>query len=70
MAGLTGDALRTLQDVMADPDASQATKVRAALGWLQQTQKQIELQDLVDRLDRLEEVLERQGQDKGQAHVV
>lgn len=57
LVGLAGDAVAALQDILESKDASDAVKVRAALGWLAQMRQSVELADLVDRIGRLEKVL-------------
>ena len=60
LVGLSGAAVATLQEVLTDPDASQATKVRAALGWLKHTRDVVELDALTERVAALEEKLREQ----------
>lgn len=60
MVGLSGRAVETLRDVLDDGEASASVKVRAALGWLQAARQGVELQDLAQRVDRLEERMEAQ----------
>ncbi len=57
LSGLTGTAIETLRKVLTDPDASHAVKVRAALGILRERRRIGELDDLAERVSRLEEVL-------------
>ena len=54
LAGLAGDAVEALRDVLDDDEASHGVRVRAALGVLAQVQNMIELRDLVDRVAALE----------------
>ena len=55
LVGLSGDAVEVLRDVLADPDATDAVRTRAALGWLAHVRQVVELQDLADRVGILEE---------------
>ena len=55
LSGLTGTAIETLRDVLADPVASHAVRVRCALGVLDQRRRIGELDDLSERVARLEE---------------
>ena len=59
LSGLTGTAIETLRDVLADADASHAVRVRAALGVLEQRRRIGELDDLAERVSKLEEVMEK-----------
>lgn len=54
LSGLAGTAIAVLRGVLTDPDASHATKTRAALGVLDQRRKSTELDDIIRRLDVLE----------------
>jgi len=54
MVGMAGNVVAVLEKVLADPDASDSVKVRAALGWLAQARRQVELDDLVRRIEDLE----------------
>jgi hypothetical protein len=54
LVGLSGEAVAVLREVLRDPDASHAVKVRAALGWLRERRDSIELQDLAERVGELE----------------
>lgn len=55
LVGLSGNAVAVLQDVLSDPEATHAVKVRAALGWLKHTREAVELDALADRVAALEE---------------
>ena len=57
LSGLTGTAIETLCTVLTDPNASHAVRVRAALGILQERRRIGELDDLAERVSKLEEVL-------------
>ena len=57
LSGLTGVAIETLRNVLADPDATHAVRVRAALGVLEQRRRIGELDDLSERVAALEEVM-------------
>lgn len=54
LVGLSGEAVATLLAVLQDADASNAVKVRAALGWLSHTRDALELDDLTARVEKLE----------------
>ena len=56
LSGLAGTAIETLRAVLADPDASHAVRVRCALGVLEQRRRIGELDDLTERVKKLEEV--------------
>ena len=60
LVGLSDKALKTLADVLSDPDASHAVKVRAALGWLKQARETVELKELAERVATLEDILKRE----------
>ena len=55
LVGLSGNAVAVLQDVLSDPEATHAVKVRAALGWLKHTREAVELDALAERVAALEE---------------
>jgi len=57
LVGLSGEAVEVLRAVMTDPNASEATRVRAALGWLRNVRDAVELRDLADRVAVLEDKL-------------
>lgn len=54
LAGGAELALKTFEDVMSDPDASQASRVRAGVAWLDARRKMLELDDLAERITQLE----------------
>ena len=54
LSGGAGKALATLQAVMDDPKATAAAKVRAAVAWLAAWRQATELDDLSERISRLE----------------
>jgi hypothetical protein len=54
LSGLAGTAIATLKAVLEDASASHATKVRAALGVLEQRRKAAELDSLTARVEALE----------------
>lgn len=56
LAGLAGEAIGTLRDVLKDDSATHASQVRAALGILQERRRIGELDDLADRVTRLEQL--------------
>lgn len=58
LVGLAGDAVEALKSILASKDASDAVKVRAALGWLAQMRQSVELADLAERVTALEQTLE------------
>ena len=58
LVGLSGESLSTLQEIRSDPDAKDADRVRASLGWLQQLTRTLELLDLSERVEALEEVFD------------
>jgi len=55
LAGLSGSAVEVLQGVLSDPDTSASVRVRAALGWLSEVRRGIELEALADRVSQLEQ---------------
>ena len=55
LAGLTGEAVQALHDLLADSDTSASVKARVALGWLSERRKAVELDDLAQRVAALEE---------------
>lgn len=55
LTGLIEEAVATLKQVFADPKASQSTKVRAALGVLQELRRIKEFEELEERITKLEE---------------
>ena len=55
LVGLSGEAVQVLREVLSDPLATHAVKVRAALGWLKHTRDAVILDDLADRVAALEE---------------
>ena len=55
LIGLTGQALETLQMVLASASATDGAKVRAALGWLSHVRQVVELDDLAARVAALEQ---------------
>jgi len=59
LSGLTGEAIETLRDVLSDAEASHSVKVRCALGILQERRRIGELDDLSERVGRLEEALRK-----------
>jgi len=58
LAGLAGDAIDTLRKVLTDPGASHASRVRAALGILQERRRIGELDELASRVTLLEQKME------------
>ena len=56
LVGRSGEAVKTLDDLLKDSDASPAVKCRAALGILSQTRQAVELSDLAERVAQLEAV--------------
>ena len=59
LVGQAGEAVKTLRDLLRDPDASGAVRCRAALGWLAQMRQSVELADLAERVSKLEEVMHK-----------
>lgn len=59
LVGLSGEAVKVLRDILADPDATNAVKCRVALGWLREKREAVELQDLAARVSALEEQILR-----------
>jgi predicted xylose isomerase-like sugar epimerase len=57
LCGLSSKALDALIDVLDSSTATEAVKTRAALGWLKQTRQSVELDNLLERLERLEALL-------------
>ena len=55
LAGLTGDAVQALHDLLTDGETSASVKARCALGWLAERRKAIELDDLAARVAALEQ---------------
>lgn len=55
LVGLSEVAVDTLYEVMSDEFASDSVRVRAALGWLKHARDVVELQELAERVRRLEE---------------
>lgn len=56
---VASDAVRTLQDVMKDPDATASAKVSAARTVLEMSLEAVELEDLAERVEQLERQLLR-----------
>ena len=54
LVGLAEEIVKTLRQMLTDADTPPSVKARVALGWLSQMQKNVELQDLVERVERLE----------------
>jgi len=54
LVGLSGEAVRVLRSVLNAKTATDAVKVRAALGWLRHTRDAMELADLAGRVSALE----------------
>lgn len=61
LVGLAGEAVAALRDILESKSASDAVKVRAALGWLGQMRQSVELADLSERVSRLEEQITTGG---------
>ena len=55
LAGLTGEAVEALHNLLADSECSDSVKARVALGWLSERRKAIELDDLSQQVAALEE---------------
>jgi len=55
LAGLSGSAVEVLEGVLSDPETSASVKVRAALGWLSELRRGLELEALADRVSQLEQ---------------
>ena len=58
LVGLSGEAVKTLRDILESRRASNAVKARVALGWLKHTREAVELDDLAQRVAVLEGKLE------------
>jgi hypothetical protein len=58
LVGMAGDAVQALRDVLKDKETPPSVKVRAALGWLNESRKAVELGDLAERVRLLEEAIE------------
>ena len=54
LAGLSGSAVEVLEAVLSDPETSASVRVRAALGWLSELRRGLELEALSDRVGILE----------------
>lgn len=54
LVGMTGDALQTLHDLMTDGDVGAGVRERAAKDWLDATRRQVELNELAQRVAELE----------------
>jgi len=59
LSGLVGEAVETLRKVLEDKNASDAVRVRAALGILQERRRATELDELSERVSQLEDRLEK-----------
>ena len=59
LSGLSGKATETLDAVMGSADAADGVKVRAAQVILQERRKASELDDLSERVAKLEEVMHK-----------
>jgi len=55
LAGLSKDAMEGLHELVNDREIPPSVRLRAILGWLQQRRDVIELDQLVKRMDALEE---------------
>jgi len=55
LVGMSGDAIEALSGLLADPETPPSVKARVALGWLAERRKAVELDELSDRVTRLEE---------------
>lgn len=55
LAGLSGEAVQALHDLLTDAKTPASVKQRAALGWLRETRQTVELGDLVERVKKLED---------------
>lgn len=58
LVGLTGEAIDTLRSLLQDKETPPSVRARAALGILAERRKAAELDDLAQRVARLEEELE------------
>jgi len=54
LVGLSGEAVTALSEVLSNPTATDAVKVRAALGWLRHARESVELSALAERVTVLE----------------
>jgi len=57
LVGLSGRAVKALRDLLTDPETPPSVRARAALGWLRERRQAVELDDLAQRVGRLEELL-------------
>lgn len=55
LSGLSGEAVEVLRATFSDPETSPSVRVRAALGWLSELRRGLELEALADRVAALEE---------------
>lgn len=56
LAGLAGDAIKTLGEIVKDEEASASVRVRAAIAILEQRRKTTELDELAERVQILEDL--------------
>ena len=54
LSGLSGEAVEVLRATFSDPETSPSVRVRAALGWLSELRRGLELEALADRVAALE----------------
>jgi len=54
LVGMSGDVVDTLARLLADDEVSDSVKARAALGWLANVHKVVELDVILERLEQLE----------------
>ena len=65
LSGLSGDAIATLREILDDPDASTTARVRASLGILRERRRIGELDDLAQRVAKLEAYFDRLSDSEG-----
>jgi hypothetical protein len=65
LIGGSGEALDVLKDVMNDPEASPSVRTRAALGWLREQWKAVELSVVLARLEALERDVKQRLEQRG-----
>jgi len=58
---ITGEAVETLRRIMNDSESPASVRVAAAKTIIEQAIKSVELEDLVQRVDELEKIVEEKG---------